>query len=833
MKKVFLALFAFAIAIVAQAQQPIATVRGLAAGATATVRGVVTATNVGGDRIGFITDATGGIGLFSDSVRTFTAGDSITVTGTIAIFNCQVQIRDFTSIVRHGRGTLPAVRVFTRANIAQAFSLDNFGFIIRIDSVDAAFLGSATTAATGNWATGNYSINAAGSTNQFRINASASLAGSPIPTGSFTLAGVIARFVGGNPTDCSGPNGYQLLVRNFRDVNNGVITPGPGGVFPIASARLLNAGDSITVTGTVTMGSEGGSTRFIVDRTGGLGVFANTALVPPFNYAVGDSVRIRGVLGYFHCLPQVTGITSHSLIAAGRPVPTLRVNAFGVAGAFNINNLGKVIQIDNINYFTRASATADTFRTAFPAITGSGINLRVNGTLGAEIRVTTNSALAETAFPTGPFSVRGVLSNFIFQTPPSSTSTCDITRGWQLLPRNAADVFTSPVDPVNYITIAAAKARNIGDTVTVRGVVSMGVMGGNTRYMYDATAGIGLFTPAAANFNYSVGDSIEVRGLVGSFECLLQIGTVLNHTLIVPNVPIRILQYDAAGMAFAYTEANVGRIVRITGLTSVTTVQGDAITSFAVSGSGTNFRLNGTEGRDIRILSATDINGLTLPAAPFNVRGVVGRFINVTPNNDRAGCTDGVGYQLIPRSSADITGNTAFTIAFTNPTNNQILSVDSGATINFTVAITNAPGAIDSVVYSVDGEAPVAVRTAPYSFPISFGANTVAPVEAVATAYSGAATATTRVNFSVVLSANARLASELKMFPNPAKDKFVVKSGSLAIENVTVLSVTGKQLVSVNGAEANEVNVAQLPSGYYFVKVTTNKGVATLKLVKE
>ena len=84
-----------------------------------------------------------------------------------------------------------------------------------------------------------------------------------------------------------------------------------------------------------------------------------------------------------------------------------------------------------------------------------------------------------------------------------------------------------------------------------------------------------------------------------------------------------------------------------------------------------------------------------------------------------------------------------------------------------------------------------------------------------------------------MLSANARLASELKMFPNPAKDKFVVKSGSLAIENVTVLSVTGKQLVSVNGAEANEVNVAQLPSGYYFVKVTTNKGVATLKLVKE
>jgi hypothetical protein len=832
MKKVLLVVFAFAMAIVAQAQQPIATVRGLATGATATVRGVVTATNVGGDRIGFIADATGGIGLFSDSVRTFNAGDSLTVTGTIAVFGCQVQLSGLTSIVRHGNGVMPAVRVYTRATIAQAFNINNFGYLVRIDSVDAAFLGSATAAASGNWATGNYSINASGSTNQFRINASANLAGSPIPTGPFTLAGVMARFVGGTTPDCTGPNGYQILVRNFRDINNGVITPGPGGVYPIASARLLNAGDSITVTGTVTMGSEGGSTRFIVDRTGGLGVFANAALVPPFNYAVGDSVRIRGVLGYFHCLPQVTGITSHSLIAAGRPVPTVRVNAGGVSSAFNINNLGKVVQIDNIIYFTRASSTADTFRTAFPAITGSGINLRVNGTLGAEVRLTPNSALGDVAFPTGPFSVRGVLGNFQFQTPASSTTTCDITRGWQLLPRNAADVFTTPIVPVNYITIAAAKARNLGDTVTIRGVVSMGIMGGNTRYMYDLTAGIGLFTPAAANFNYNVGDSVEVRGLVGSFECLLQIGTVLSHSLIAPNVPIRMIQYDAAGMAFAYNEANVGRIVRITGLTSVTTTQGDPITSFAVSGSGTNFRLNGTEFRDLRIISATDINGLTLPAAPFNVTGVMGRFQNVTPNNDRAGCTEGVGYQLIPRSSADITGNTAFTIAFTNPTSGQILSVDSGATINFTVAITNAPGVIDSVTYSIDGEAPVAISTAPFSLPISFGANTIAPVEATATVYSGAATATTTTTFSVVLSANARLAQELKMFPNPANNKFVVKSGSLAIESISVVSVTGKQLITIAGSDNNEVNVSAFPTGYYFVKVATNKGVATLKLVK-
>jgi hypothetical protein len=292
------------------------------------------------------------------------------------------------------------------------------------------------------------------------------------------------------------------------------------------------------------------------------------------------------------------------------------------------------------------------------------------------------------------------------------------------------------------------------------------------------------------------------------------------------------IQYDAAGMAFAYNEANVGRIIRITGLTSVTTTQGDPITSFAVSGSGTNFRLNGTEFRDLRIISATDINGLTLPAAPFNVTGVMGRFQNVTPNNDRAGCTEGVGYQLIPRSSADITGNTAFTIAFTNPTNGQILSVDSGATINFTVAITNAPGVIDSVTYSIDGEAPVAIRTAPFSLPISFGANTIAPVEATATVYSGAATATTTTTFSVVLSANARLAQELKMFPNPANNKFVVKSGSLAIESISVVSVTGKQLITIAGSDNNEVNVSALPTGYYFVKVATNKGVATLKLVK-
>jgi hypothetical protein len=60
----------------------------------------------------------------------------------------------------------------------------------------------------------------------------------------------------------------------------------------------------------------------------------------------------------------------------------------------------------------------------------------------------------------------------------------------------------------------------------------------------------------------------------------------------------------------------------------------------------------------------------------------------------------------------------------------------------------------------------------------------------------------------------------------------VVKSGSLAIESISVVSVTGKQLITIAGSDNNEVNVSALPTGYYFVKVATNKGVATLKLVK-
>jgi len=387
------------------------------------------------------------------------------------------------------------------------------------------------------------------------------------------------------------------------------------------------------------------------------------------------------------------------------------------------------------------------------------------------------------------------------------------------------------------ISIAAAKQRNIRDTVTIRGVVSMGTMGGNTRYMFDGTGGIGLFTPTSLvpAFNYNVGDSIEVRGLLDSYKCLYQIGTIYNHSLIQANVPFRINEYTIANIDAAYAEENIGKIVRINDLTTLNNIpDGTPATTFTSAGSGTNFRLNNLIGKDIRILPGTDINGFAVPTPAYSVTGVIGRFINVTPNNDRVGCTAGQGYQLIPRSRADIqAGTLAFRLRFLNPQDGETIRIDSGANYSFNIQISNPPVPVSRVTYYLDGDSVAVSTTAPFNFPINFGQSTIAPVQVIAIAYAGTQSASDTINFSIVLSSNERLAKEIKMYPNPAKSAVKISSATLAISNISIFNTAGKLLLNNSGTGIEDLNLEGLASGYYLVKVLTDKGLVNLKLIKE
>ncbi|MCL1942039.1 MAG: leucine-rich repeat domain-containing protein [Candidatus Azobacteroides sp.] len=78
---------------------------------------------------------------------------------------------------------------------------------------------------------------------------------------------------------------------------------------------------------------------------------------------------------------------------------------------------------------------------------------------------------------------------------------------------------------------------------------------------------------------------------------------------------------------------------------------------------------------------------------------------------------------------------------------------------------------------------------------------------------------------------NDVLANQLSIFPNPAQNDLFINS-ELQIEKVEIYSLTGALLLSENNF-VEKISVSGLSQGVYLLKVYTDKGVVTGKVVKE
>ncbi|HNR18841.1 MAG TPA: T9SS type A sorting domain-containing protein [Bacteroidia bacterium] len=75
------------------------------------------------------------------------------------------------------------------------------------------------------------------------------------------------------------------------------------------------------------------------------------------------------------------------------------------------------------------------------------------------------------------------------------------------------------------------------------------------------------------------------------------------------------------------------------------------------------------------------------------------------------------------------------------------------------------------------------------------------------------------------------LNSAVLVYPNPSKDKINIKSNKLVIENAELINAMGKVLTQTK-AEANavEVNLQNITSGIYVLRIKTDKGVVNKKI---
>lgn len=178
--------------------QTIAQVRNLGIGQTVTVSGVVT----NGSELGpirYLQDGTAGIACYGSNLNTVQKGDSITATGVLFEFSGLLELSPTNTFTNHGQAVNPPAPLIIPISSAGE-SLE--GQLVRLDNV--------TFVQTGNFATGNSTVQVFDGTSTFdvRINGSTNIDGSAIPTGPISIIGLMGQFNAN----------YQLIPRSTQDI---------------------------------------------------------------------------------------------------------------------------------------------------------------------------------------------------------------------------------------------------------------------------------------------------------------------------------------------------------------------------------------------------------------------------------------------------------------------------------------------------------------------------------------------------------------------------------------------------------------------------------------
>jgi len=76
-------------------------------------------------------------------------------------------------------------------------------------------------------------------------------------------------------------------------------------------------------------------------------------------------------------------------------------------------------------------------------------------------------------------------------------------------------------------------------------------------------------------------------------------------------------------------------------------------------------------------------------------------------------------------------------------------------------------------------------------------------------------------------------ASGISIYPNPTSGKLTIDNGELTIQSIEITDITGKVVKSFSNFQNSEIDLSNLNSGIYFIKLQTDKQVFTTKIVKE
>ena len=272
----------------------------------------------------------------------------------------------------------------------------------------------------------------------------------------------------------------------------------------IADARTYAIGQTVTITGIATNGSEFGSIRYMQDASAGLAGYGG----PISGVNRGDSITVTGPLLEFSGLLEistVTTVTNHG--QAVIPPTPLQIPITSA----NESLESQLIQIQNVTFVQSGNFAGNTTY----QIT-DGVNT-------LDVRVNTGTNLVGTAIPGGPISITGPLGQF--------------NTNYQIIPRDLNDVVTyvAPAIEINVLLGGTTVLNNsdyfignssvINVTIENYGVNPMTVTGasftGTNAGDFSSNIGASVI-PASSNQAYTINFS---PGGTGSRFATIQIGS--------------------------------------------------------------------------------------------------------------------------------------------------------------------------------------------------------------------------------------------------------------------------------------------------------------------
>lgn len=183
----------------ATAQVPISTARTTPVGQMVTVSGTIT----NGAELGpirYIQDGTAGIALYDPAFANGVGrGDSVTVTGTMDIFNGLLEIKSITSHTVHGSNYTVTPLVVSATGVGPA----NEGELVKVNNVNFSNQGGTFTNGTLSFTEANGS-----GSGQIYLRSGHPLLGTTIPQAAVNITGLSSQF----------NSSAQLLIRDANDI---------------------------------------------------------------------------------------------------------------------------------------------------------------------------------------------------------------------------------------------------------------------------------------------------------------------------------------------------------------------------------------------------------------------------------------------------------------------------------------------------------------------------------------------------------------------------------------------------------------------------------------